>query len=162
MEHSFFAAFLASWLMAAPLPSAAQTGVVIADMDSRLPLADATIVTDHGERLVADYRGVCPRPASFRSASISRKGYLQRRMTAAEMQCDTIFLIPLEVTLSGVVITAPRMGFDSRSITKSVAKDAALMRPPVGFSPLGLLLTLLPKRHKESHLEKLKRVLDNY
>lgn len=152
------------FVLLAAMPSAlhAQGSVVVADMDSRLPLGGATIITDHNERIVADYRGLCLRPTSFRSASISRKGYLQRRMTAAEMQCDTIFLIPLEVTLSGVVITAPRMSFDSRSIAKNVAKDAALMHPPVGFSPLGLLLTLLPKKHKSSRLEKLKKVLDNY
>lgn len=36
------------------------------------------------------------------------------------------------------------------------------MHPPVGFSPLGLLLTLLPRRHFVSHNEKLKKVLDKY
>lgn len=83
-------------------------------------------------------------------------------MTSDEMQCDTIFLIPMEVTLSGVVITAPRRSFDVAADVKSATKDAALMHPPMGFSPLGLLLTLLPRRHFVSHNEKLKKVLDKY
>lgn len=83
-------------------------------------------------------------------------------MTAAEMRCDTVFLIPLEVTLSGVVVTAPKRSFDAAAAAKSATKDAALMNPPMGFSPLGLLFMLIPKKHKATHLEKLKKVLDNY
>lgn len=131
-------------------------------MESRLPLPGASFITDRNERLVADGRGRVQLPPQLRSATLSCRGYLQRRMTVDEMQCDTLFLIPLTVTLSDVVITAPRRSFDAAAAVRSATKDAALMRPPVGFNPLGLLLTLLPRRHFMSHNEKLKKVLDNY
>lgn len=148
--------------LTASLPLWSQQHVVVADMSSHQPLPGASIITDGNERFVADYRGCVQRPQRLRSASISCRGYLQRRMTSDEMQCDTIFLIPMEVTLSGVVITAPRRSFDVAAAVKSATKDAALMHPPMGFSPLGLLLTLLPRRHFVSHNEKLKKVLDKY
>lgn len=144
------------------MPLWSQQHFVVADMDSRQPLPGASVITDRNERLVADCRGCVTRPTQLRSASVSCRGYLQRRMTGAEMQCDTVFLIPLEVTLSGVVVTAPRRSFDAAAAVKSATKDAALMHPPVGFNPIGLLLTLLPRRHHLSHNEKLKKILDRY
>ena len=138
--------------LAASLPLSAQRRVVLADMDSRRSLPGASFITDRNERLVADGGG----------ASVSCRGYLQRRVTAAEVPGDTIFLIPLEVTLAGVTVTAPHRSFDAAAAVRSATKDAALMHPMVGFNPIGLLLTLLPKRHFFSHNEKLKKILDNY
>ena len=148
--------------LAASLPLSAQRRVVLADMDSRRSLPGANFITDRNERLVADGGGVVSCPQQWRSASVSCRGYLQRRVTAAEVPGDTIFLIPLEVTLAGVTVTAPHRSFDATAAVRSANKDAALMQPMVGFNPIGLLLTLLPKRHFFSHNEKLKKILDNY
>ena len=153
---------LALLLLGAWQKAGAQQRVVLADMDSRRTLAGASFITDRNERLVADAAGGVQCPRQWRSASVSCRGYLQRRVTSGEMKGDTIFLIPLEVTLAGVTVTAPRRSFDAAAAVKSATKDAALMNPPMGFNPIGLLLTLLPKRHHFSHNEKLKKVLDNY
>lgn len=89
----------------------AQRQTVVADMDTRLPIAGAVVSTAGGKRLTTDYTGRFGSALPIKSATISKKHYMQRRVSDTELRQDTIFLIPQEVVLNDVVVTAP--GFSS-------------------------------------------------
>lgn len=89
--------------------ASAQRHHVVADMDTRLPLQGAVVATSGGQRLVTDYTGRFHSTLPVTSATVSKKNYMQRRVGAAELQQDTIYLIPQEVVLKEVEVTTPRL-----------------------------------------------------
>ena len=78
------------------LDSMAQRQTVVADMDTRLPIAGAVVSTAGGKRLTTDYTGRFGSALPIKSATISKKHYMQRRVSDTELRQDTIFLIPQE------------------------------------------------------------------
>ena len=101
----------------------AQRQTVVADMDTRLPIAGAVVSTAGGKRLTTDYTGRFGSALPIKSATISKKHYMQRRVSDTELRQDTIFLIPQEVVLNDVVVTAP--GFNTQKALRSVKENAA-------------------------------------
>lgn len=87
----------------------AQRQTVVADMDTRLPIAGAVVSTAGGKRLTTDYTGRFGSALPIKSATISKKHYMQRRVSDTELRQDTIFLIPQEVVLNDVVVTGARI-----------------------------------------------------
>lgn len=131
---------------------------VIAGMDTRLPLNGAKIVADNGKTALTDWQGHFAAPAGMKSASIVSKGYMVRKATADELKRDTIFLIPLDVKLQGVVIYAPKRQAD----TRKWAVDAAVA---TGVKPTGRSFggSLSRQRNvSERERARQKKVLDSY
>ena len=89
-------------------------------MDTRLPLTGAIVSTDAGERVVSNHMGCVSLERACRSATVSAKNYMQRRVGVADMARDTILLIPQEVVLDNVDVTAPKLGFDMQKALRSV------------------------------------------
>lgn len=108
-------------------------------MDTRLPLTGAIVSTDAGERVVSNHMGCVSLERACRSATVSAKNYMQRRVGVADMARDTILLIPQEVVLDNVDVTAPKLGFDM----------------------LGLFSLMFPSK-KKSRAEKIKKILEKY
>ena len=142
----------------------AQKLPVIADMETRLPIQGATIATDNAQRAVTDYAGRFHTPLAFGSATVSKKHYMQRRVGAAELRQDTVFMIPQEVVLDDVVVTAPGFSFDTRKALQRERENAALPNPAQGFNLLGLFQLLVPskKAKAQDRAQKIKKILDNY
>lgn len=140
----------------------AQTHGVVASLDTRLPLRDARIATDRRTSATTDYLGRFILDAPFRSASISCKGYLTRRLRADEFQADTLFLIPLAVKLQGVEIVAPRATRNVEGWMRSV-RSSALSAPSAGCTFDFFSLFDRRVRHvSAAERAKQKKVLDNY
>lgn len=143
--------------------SVAQTDGVVADMSSHKPLRDVIIITDRGTRVTTDYRGHFSLGGSYGGASIMRKGYMKRNMTAAEMRRDTIFLIPDINTLQGVEIVAPSDG--RTALKKSIESDIkALPKAPKGglTFDFGSLFDRSKRRVSKKERARQKQILDNY
>lgn len=142
---------------------AAQSGAVVADMSSRKPLRDALVVTDGGEKVATDYRGRFVLSGSYRGASVICKGYLRRNMTADEMRCDTIFLIPEVKTLSGVEIVLPGDGLSTLKQSFMSEKSNVPVKPKsaISFDFFGIF-DKSKRRVSKKERERQKRILDNY
>lgn len=66
----------------------AQRQTVVADMDTRLPIAGAVVSTAGGKRLTTDYTGRFGSALPIKSATISKKHYMQRRVSDTELRQD--------------------------------------------------------------------------
>lgn len=144
--------------------AAAQKHPVIADMDTRLPLSGVTVATDNGQRATTDCFGRFRTDLPFASATVSKKHYMQRRITEAELRQDTVFLIPQEVVLADVVVTSPGFSFDVQKALRSVKENASMPNPNQGFNLLGLLQLLVPSKSAktQTRAQKIKKILENY
>lgn len=140
---------------------AQQRHIVIADMETHLPISGAVVATDGGERAVSDHTGTATLGRTFRSATLSAKNYMQRRVGMADMARDTLLLIPQAVQLQGVVVTAPKLGFDVQKALRDVKENAALPKPGEGVNLLGIFLTMFPSK-KQTRAEKIKKILEKY
>lgn len=69
--------FLALALYICTASARAQHHIVIADMDTRLPLTGAIVSTDAGERAVSNHKGVVTLERAARSATVSAKNYMR-------------------------------------------------------------------------------------
>lgn len=148
-----------------PSAAIAQKARVVADMDTHLPLPGVVIATDNGQRATTDYLGRFHTQLPFGSATVSKKHYIQRRVDTAELQQDTIFLIPQEVVLNDVVVTAPGMNFNMQGSMRSIGENAKLtQQAQQGFNLLELFGLFFPSKRSKAagRAEKIKKVLDNY
>ena len=119
------------------------------------------VVIENLPFLLADTVGFI-RKLPFSSATVSKKHYMQRRVNATELQQDTLFLIPQEVVLNDVVVTAPGMSFDMKKAIQKEMEVARLPKPSEGFNLLGLFQLIMPKAKTQSRADKIKKILDKY
>ena len=154
--------FLALALYICTASAQAQHHIVIADMDTRLPLTGAIVSTDAGERAVSNHKGVVTLERAARSATVSAKNYMQRRVGIADLARDTVMLIPQEVVLDNVDVTAPKLGFDMQKALRSVKENAKLdEQARKGFDMLGVFSLMFPSK-KKSRADKIKKILEHY
>lgn len=78
---------------------------VIADLETKVPVRDAMVITSGGYRDTTNYRGVCYIPTQFDTLIVYKANYLSEKMLAKEVG-DTTYLIPnshrvAEVTVWG-------------------------------------------------------------
>lgn len=151
-------------IMCCCLAARAQKMPVVADMDTRVPIAGVVVSTNNGQRVVTDYTGRFHTQLPFSSATVSKKHYMQRRVNATELQQDTLFLIPQEVVLNDVVVTAHGMSFDMKKAMQKEMEVARLPKPSEGFNLLGLFQLIMPsaKAKAQSRAGKIKKILDKY
>lgn len=143
----------------------AQKRIVVADMDTRLPLSGAVVTTDNGQRVVTDCLGGASTQLAFRSATVSKRHYMQRRVTYDEAHRDTLFLIPQEVVLGEVEVTAPGWSLDMSKSMKTIGENVRLSQMATqGFNLLGLFQLFVPTKRSRalSRAESIKKILDKY
>lgn len=66
---------------------------VVADMETRVPVRDARIITDTGWRDTTNYRGVCELPAHFDTLIVYKPNYLSEKLAFKDVK-DTTYLLP--------------------------------------------------------------------
>lgn len=143
----------------------AQKMPVVVDMDTKLPLSGVVVSTDNGQRTTTDSFGRFHTQLPFASATVSKKHYLQRRVSGVELRQDTLFLIPEEVVLKDVVVTAPGMAFDMQKSMRSISENAKLtQQAQQGFNLLGIFTALFPSKKSKAagRAESIKKMLDKY
>lgn len=140
----------------------AQVDGVVADMKSRLPILGAKISIGNGREVVTDYRGHFRIAAHTGGATVSCRGYMQRRVGGSALAADTIFLIPMINMLPEVEVKAS--SGTSVSITEQVRRStAAIPRGSTGVSFDFFSMFDKSVRHvSRKERERQKRILDNY
>ena len=67
--------------------------LVVADIETHVPLRNAIVVTPKGYRDTTNYRGICYIPETFDTLIVYRSSYLVEKLLPKEVR-DTTFLIP--------------------------------------------------------------------
>lgn len=150
---------LALWLIGA-LPAKAQLDVVVADIESGVPLRDAKIYTDSGSVAKTDYRGMAHIDRPFSSATITHPKFLSTTVQRHEM-VDTIFLLPRANTLNEVVVWGEgRKGI--KSMVADATRDAPLYAPPPAMVQFDFFEMFRKKPLNKKARKKNRELLDNW
>jgi len=144
-------------------PVMAQSSGVVAAMDTRKPLRDVSIRLNDSCSVTTDWRGHYKIARAYAGATLVCKGYMVCRLTAKEMQRDTVFLIPLEVTLAGVEIKAPKSDIaGAKYISKEELKMVASGKPSLATFDFFALFDRRQRHVSKKERLRQKRILDNY
>lgn len=102
---------------------------VVADIETRVPVRDAIVITGDGYRDTTNYRGVCFIPTQFDTLTVYKHGYLAEKLLPKETK-DSTFIIPnskriSEVTVWGKQDNSGLMSGMKRAIEEGVAANNA-------------------------------------
>lgn len=136
--------------------------LVVADMETHVPVRGAIVRTKSGYRDTTNYLGICFVPTKFDTLSVSHPRYLTERLVTGEAK-DSTFLIPNMHRLSEVTIWGDRRLSALDGVDDALKKEApAHTSAPSG---LGLVVTfdfakMLDKRYRRDmkHLKKTREV----
>ena len=145
----------------------AQRQMVVVNVESKVPVRDVIVSTDHGREVRTSWDGFFEVPDSFERIDFRHPDFEHRYVLKSELQGDTIFLIPNTNALREVVIYGERR-FDKRmtsmlQTTSQHKLDATLERIkiPAGFNPVAFALWVydLTMRQKVEDRQRRKRAL---
>ena len=145
----------------------AQQQMMVVNVESKVPVRDVIVSTDHGQEVRTSWDGLFEVPDSFERIDFRHPDFEHRYVLKSEFQGDTIFLIPNTNALREVVIYGERR-FDKRMTsmlhtTPQQKLDAALERIkiPAGFNPVAFALWVydLTMRQKVEDRQRRKRAL---
>ena len=77
--------------------------LVVADIETRIPLRNAVVITTKGYRDTTNYRGICYIPENFDTLTVYRASYLVEKLLPNEIK-DTTYLIPSGKSVKEVTI----------------------------------------------------------
>lgn len=160
-SNCLYTLLLSSVYATAQVPDDSLHKFVVADMETRVPIRDAIVVTGSGYRDTTNYRGICYIPTHFDTLSIQRHGYLTERLLSKEIK-DSTFLIPNSKRISEVTIwgkqhkTGMMSGMD-RAIQEGMANDKSAQGT---FNIAFDFAKMLDKRYRKDmkHLEKTREI----
>lgn len=140
------------------LPSVAQRCIRVMDMEIYQPIAGAVVYTETGKRYVTDSRGRVCISQTFSSITVSHKGHFPLTLNSAQVG-DTIRLLPRDVTLNEVVITA-KAPTASQQIFQSVRENTIHYgNPPSGHD---FLKVFQRNKVRRKIREKARKAIENY
>lgn len=136
----------------------AQRTIVVLDMEVYEPVAGVKIYNEHREVYTTDKRGRVTIDRPFSSLTFTHGNYVHRTLRRNELR-DTVRLLPKNVTINEVVITAKRPTI-SQQIFKSVEQEAISH----GNAPSGRDFLKVFQRNKVSRKvrEKARKAVENY
>lgn len=77
--------------------------LVVADIETHVPLRNAVVITQKGYRDTTNYRGICYIPETFDTLTVYRSAYLVEKLLPKEIK-DTTFLIPSNKSIKEVTV----------------------------------------------------------
>ena len=77
--------------------------LVVADIETHVPLRNAVVITTKGYRDTTNYRGICYIPENFDTLTVYRASYLVEKLLPNEIR-DTTYLIPSGKSVKEVTI----------------------------------------------------------
>ncbi len=138
----------------------AQMDVVVADIESGVPLRDVKIYTDSGSVAVTDYRGMARIDRPFSSATVTHPKYLGTTVGRHEL-VDTLYLLPKANTLNEVVVWGEsRKGI--KSMVAGATRDAYLYAPPKGLATFNFFEMFRKKPLSRKARKKNQELLENW
>lgn len=106
MKHTII--FLISFLASCSL-NAQETGnsrmrrLVVADIETKVPMRGVIVSTKTGYRDTTNWRGICQVPVEFDTLTIFKHGYIPERLVQGELR-DSTFLIPEGTSIGQVTV----------------------------------------------------------
>lgn len=99
---------LCLFLCLAPLALKAQDGqsqrkLVVADIETRVPMRGVIVSTRDGYRDTTNWRGICHVPQEFDTLTVYKANYIPERIVLAELK-DSTYLIPAGSAISEVTV----------------------------------------------------------
>lgn len=76
---------------------------VVADLETKVPVRDAMVITSSGYRDTTNYRGVCYIPTQLDTLIVYKANYLSEKLVAKEVG-DTTYLLPNSHRVSEVTV----------------------------------------------------------
>lgn len=83
--------------------SVAMRKLVVADIETRVPMRGVIVSTQNGYRDTTNWRGVCYVPTKFDTLTVAKVNYIAERLTDKELK-DSTFLIPAGSAISEVTV----------------------------------------------------------
>lgn len=143
-----------------PFHVRAQMDVVVADIESGVPVRDVKIYTDSGSVVMTDYRGMAHIDRPFSGATVTHPKYLSTTVLRHEL-VDTLFLLPKANTLNEVVVWGEaRKGI--KSMVSSATRDAPLYAPPGGLATFDFFNMFKKKPLNRRARKKNQELLENW
>lgn len=105
MQKIFLSLFL---LFLAAFSAKAQDGkatrkLVVADMETKVPMRGVIVSTKDGYRDTTNWRGVCYVPQTFDTLTVAKANYIPERLLPKELK-DSTFLIPAGKAIGEVTV----------------------------------------------------------
>lgn len=83
--------------------SIAPRKLVVADIETRVPMRGVIVSTKDGYRDTTNWRGVCYVPADFDTLTVAKANYIPERLVLKELK-DSTYLIPVGSAISEVTV----------------------------------------------------------
>lgn len=80
-----------------------QRKLVVADMETRVPMRGVIVSTQDGYRDTTNWRGVCYVPQTFDTLTVYKPNYIPERLVQKELK-DSTYLIPAGSAISEVTV----------------------------------------------------------
>lgn len=77
--------------------------LVVADIETRVPMRDVIVSTEGGYRDTTNWRGICYVPKDFDTLTVAKASYIPERLVRGELR-DTTFLIPSGCAIGEVTV----------------------------------------------------------
>lgn len=100
---TFILFFLATLEVMAQDAEQPKKKLVVADIETHVPLRNAVVITKKGYRDTTNYRGICYIPETFDTLTVYRSAYLVEKLLPKEIK-DTTFLIPSNKSIKEVTV----------------------------------------------------------
>ncbi|MGI6232873.1 MAG: hypothetical protein ACOYJF_08515 [Prevotella sp.] len=131
--------------------------LVVADMETRVPVRDVKVITNTGHRDTTNYRGVCYIPEKFDTLVVYKANYLTEKLAFKDVK-DTTYLLPNSHRVGEVTVWGDdrqrRLDAAIERWSKGAASEGAAEAPSGIFSfDLGKILDRR-KRHDMKQLRK--------
>lgn len=167
---SLFLLFLSSLALLAqdvkrvvPVPDRPVRKLVVADMETRVPIRKVVVTTKDGYRDSSNYRGIVRIPKDFDTLRVYKAGYLMTKLSLKEVG-DTTFLIPSGSSLREVTV----WGKDGSNRANENMAGGLLqaIREGAAEAPKGIasfdFASMLDRRGRRDrkHLKKVKAAFD--
>lgn len=136
---------------------------VVADMETRVPVRNAIVMTTDGYRDTTNYRGICYIPETFDTLTVYKANYLTERLLHKETK-DSTFLLPNHKRIGEVTVWGKDRATQlQKSIEKWAQQDAELPDPsePAATISFNLANMLDARRRKDQkHLRKTRKAFE--
>lgn len=157
-------------LLVVALPAAAQRRLVVADVETLLPIGGANVVSKENS-VVADSLGWFTVSDSTKTLVLSHVNYESRIVNLTEVR-DTVYLISKLLSVEGVVVFGHGKNVDKlRELKKRLSIDKTereliTANPNQGIDLLKVLNYVTPKKwrkkNKRQRQQELRKALDEY
>ena len=140
----------------------AQRQLVVANMESHVPVRDIKIYTDNQQETKSRWDGTFTLRDGYKRITFVHPDYVKRYVLTSELKSDTIFLIPNVNALKEVVIYGHRR-FDERLSSMMTPSPQQLERDklpkfvPQGINPVALIGFLYDVTLRKSVEERARR-----